>query len=85
MAELLDHIQIHKDEMADTPAHHKQMEDFVGAEMPVLCVEDRQLEGVDDAAYGLDDTPARSHRNAPRDRVLHRVPNTPRHTHPIAI
>ena len=56
MAELLDHIQIHKDEMADAPAHHKQVKDFMGAEMLVLRVEDRQLEGVDDTAYGVDDT-----------------------------
>ena len=50
-----DHIQIHEDKVAYASSHHKQMEDLVGTEILMLCIEDRQFQGVDDSAYGVDD------------------------------
>lgn len=56
LAELLDHIQIHKDKVADAPSHHKQMKNLMGAKMPMFRIEDLQFESIDDTAYGVDDT-----------------------------
>ena len=50
--------------MADTSAHDKQMEHFVGSEELMLCVEDRQLQGIDDTANGVDDAA----RQQPQER-----------------
>ena len=52
------HIQIHKDKMAGASAHDKEVEDLVGAEAFMLGVKNRQLEGVDDAADGVDNSAA---------------------------
>ena len=41
--------------MAEASAHYKKMEDLVGTEVLVAGVEDRKLQGVDNAAYGIDD------------------------------
>lgn len=50
------HIQVHKDKMTDASAHYKQMENFVGAKVFMFGIKDRQLERIDDAAHGIDDT-----------------------------
>ncbi len=39
----LRYIQIHKDKMADTSAHNKQVKNFMGAAELMLSVEDRKL------------------------------------------
>lgn len=41
--------------MAGASAHDKQMEDLMGAEIFVACVEQRKLQRVDNAADGVDD------------------------------
>lgn len=41
--------------MADTAAHHKQMENFMGSEVLMLIIEDLQLQRIDDTADGIDD------------------------------
>ena len=46
---------IHKDKVTDTSTHHEQVEDLMGAEVTVFLVENRQLQGVDHAAHGVDD------------------------------
>lgn len=51
----LRHIQIHKYEVADTSAHHKQMKDLVRTEVLMLFIKERQFQGVDDAARRVDD------------------------------
>lgn len=43
MAKLLNDILIHKYEVAEASAHHKQMENFVGTEVFVAVVEDGEL------------------------------------------
>ena len=48
------HKGIHHNEMAHTPSHHKQMEDFMGAKIPVPGIENRQLQRINDAADGID-------------------------------
>lgn len=40
--------------MAEAAAHNKEMENLVGTEVPVPGIENRQLQGVNDAAQGLD-------------------------------
>lgn len=49
------HEGVHHDVVAETSAHHEQVEDLMGAEVTVFLVEDRQLQGVDHAAHGVDD------------------------------
>ena len=41
--------------MAEASAHHKQMENFMRAEILMLCIEKRKLQGIDNAADGVDD------------------------------
>ena len=48
------HKGIHHNEMAHTPSHHKQMEDFMGAKIPVPGIENRQLQRINDAPDGID-------------------------------
>ena len=50
------HIQIHKYEVADASSHDKQMKNFMGTEVPVLVIENRQLQCIDNTADGVDDT-----------------------------
>ena len=47
---------VHHHIMADTSAHDKQMENLMGAEVLVAGIKERKLQGVDDAAYGVNDT-----------------------------
>ena len=42
--------------MASAPAHYKEVEDLVAAEVLMPVVEKRQLQRVDDAAHRIDDT-----------------------------
>ena len=53
---LLCNIHIHKDEVAYTTAHYKQMENFMGTEIFVLCVKKGELQGVNDTTYGINNT-----------------------------
>ena len=46
---------IHHDIMTETSTHHKEMKNLMGTEVLVAGVEDRKLQGVDNAAYGIDD------------------------------
>ena len=46
---------IHYDIMAEASGHDEEMEDLVGTEVLVAGVEDRKLQGVDNAAHGIDD------------------------------
>ena len=41
--------------MAETSAHDKEMENFMGTEILVSRIENRQFQGVDDAAQGVND------------------------------
>lgn len=49
------YISEHENEMADAARHDEQMEDFVRAEISVLRIENRKLQRIDDAAYGVED------------------------------
>ena len=40
--------------MTYASAHDEEMEHFVGAEEFMLCIEDWQLQGIDDTANGID-------------------------------
>lgn len=51
----LRHKPVHQHIVAQASAHDEQMEDLVRAEILVFGVEERQLQGVDDAAHGVDD------------------------------
>lgn len=42
--------------MADTTAHNKQVEYFMGAEVGMPGVENWELQRIDDTAYGIDDS-----------------------------
>lgn len=46
---------IHHDIVAEASGHDEKMEDLVGTEVLVAGVEDRKLQGVDNAAHGIDD------------------------------
>lgn len=46
---------IHHNVMAETAAHDEEVEDLVGSEVLMPGVEDRQLQGIDHAAQGIDD------------------------------
>ena len=46
---------IHHNIVAKTAAHHKQVENFVGAEEAVLLVKEWKLHGIDNATDGIDD------------------------------
>lgn len=46
---------IHHNIVAKTAAHHKQVENFVGAEEAVLLVKEWKLHGIDNATGGIDD------------------------------
>ena len=46
---------IHEHEMAEASAHHEEMEDFMGTEVFVASIEDRQFQCIDNAADGIDD------------------------------
>lgn len=52
------YIQIHEDKMTDAAAHNKEMKYFMGAEEFVLGVENRELQCIDDASYGVHDATA---------------------------
>ena len=47
--------RIHHHIMAEAPAHDKEMENFVRAEIFVAGVKKRQFQRVDDSADGIDD------------------------------
>lgn len=46
---------IHHDIVAEASGNDEKMEDLVGTEVLVAGVEDRKLQGVDNAAHGIDD------------------------------
>ncbi len=46
---------VHHDIVAEAPAHDEQVEDLVGTKMFMPGVEQRQLQGVDHTAQGVDD------------------------------
>ena len=50
------HISEHHHIMAETSAHHKEMEDLMGTEILMFGIEDRKFQGVNDAADGINDT-----------------------------
>ena len=52
----LSHIQIHKYKVTDASAHDKQMKDFMGTEVLMPVIENRQLQRIDHTADGVDDT-----------------------------
>ena len=49
------HKGIHHNKMAYAPSHHKQMEDFMGAEVFVQLIEYRKLQRVDHTADCVED------------------------------
>lgn len=51
----LRHKPVHQHVVAQASAHDEQVEDLVGAEILMLGVEERQLQGIDDSAHGVDD------------------------------
>ena len=54
------HIEIHENEVAHAPTHHEQVKDFMGSEILVFRVKNRQLSRVD--------ATARSVENAAREK-----------------
>ena len=52
----LNHIKIHKNKVADTSGHNEQMKYFMGTEILVFSVENRELQSVDNTADSIDDT-----------------------------
>ena len=50
------HKHIHNDKVTDTSAHDKQMKDFVGAKILMLCIKDRKLQRINDSADGINNT-----------------------------
>lgn len=48
------HIQIHEDKVAHASAHHKQMENLMGAEIFVSGVKDRELQRIDHASHRIE-------------------------------
>ena len=50
------HEDIHHNKVADASAHYKQMKNFMRAKILMSGIEDRELQRVNDAAYGVDDT-----------------------------
>lgn len=42
--------------MTDTSAHNEQMKNFMGTEIPVPVVKNRQFQGINDAADRIDDS-----------------------------
>jgi len=69
--------------MAEASAHDEEMEDLVGAEIFVFRVEDRQLQRVDHAADGVDDTagqqPCKGGRRESRNDLADRHDAHPAH------
>ena len=49
----LRYIMVHKDKVAETPAHDKKMEDLMGSKILMLCIEQRKLQCVDHTADGV--------------------------------
>ena len=45
----------HRHKVACASAHHKQVEDLMGAKARVTGIEERQLQGIDDAAHRVDE------------------------------
>ena len=45
----------HQDKMTHAPAHHKQVEDLMGAKVFMFLVKDRKLQSIDQSANGVDD------------------------------
>lgn len=45
---------IHHDVMAEAAAHNKEMKNFMGAEISVFGIENRQFQRIDNAACGID-------------------------------
>ena len=41
--------------MADASGHNKQMEDFMGSEVSMLRIKEWKFQGVNNAAYGVND------------------------------
>ena len=50
--------------MTYASAHDEEVEHFVGAEELMLCIEEWQLQGIDDTANGVDDAA----RQQPQER-----------------
>ena len=47
--------EIHYNEMAHTSQHYENMKYLMRSEILMLCIEDRQLQCVDDTSDGIDD------------------------------
>ena len=47
--------EIHHNKVAYTSQHNKDMEYFMGTKVFMFRIEDRQLQGIDDTAHGVDD------------------------------
>lgn len=47
--------KVHYNKVACASKHYKDVEDFVGAEVFVPGIKERDLQAVDDSAYGIDD------------------------------
>lgn len=47
---------IHYNKVACAASHYEEVEDFMRSKVPVPAVENRQLQCIDDSAYGVDDT-----------------------------
>ncbi len=50
----ISHKAIHHNKMAHASPHHKQMENLMGTKIFMPGIENRQLEGVNNAPYGID-------------------------------
>ncbi len=52
---ILCHIAVHEDKVADAACHAEQVKDFMGSKISMLCIEDRELQCIDNAARRIDD------------------------------
>ena len=60
--------------MTYASAHDKEVEHFVGAEELMLRIEDRQLQGIDDTACGIDDATGQKPEECGRGQGLQQRP-----------
>ena len=70
----LGHIKKHKDKVADTSAHYKEMENLMGAEKLMSAVKYWKLQGIYDAADGVNNTAG---EEPSKSRVGQHVPERP--------
>ena len=60
--------------MTYASAHDEEVEHFVGAEELMFRIEDRQLQGIDDTAHGVDDAAGQQPEKSGRGQSFQQRP-----------